>query len=124
MEDESMGTRVEETAAHTAYYLQLQLDRLKLRLLDNFSNLFNTVFGVLLVVILASFAGLFLAVALVWAIGLWIGSMLWALLIMAGVFAIAAVVVYYKRKNLIIDPVIQMLSKLMFEKETDTDDHE
>lgn len=122
MEEENCLDRVEQTAADAACYAQLQLDRLKLRLLDNFSTLFNTVFGVLLVIILSSFAGLFLAVALIWALGNWIGSMLWALLIIAGVFLIASVVVYAKRKTLIINPVVRMLSQIMFEKEKPTDD--
>lgn len=121
MEENNYLNKMEETVGDAAQYLQVQLDRLKLRLLDNFSTLFNTIFGVLLIMILASFAGMFLAVALTWAIGLWIGSMFWALMIMAAVFLIAAALVYTYRKNLIIGPVIRMLSKIMFEQEKDSD---
>ena len=119
MEDNNYLNKVEETVGDAARYFQVQRDRIKLRLLDNFSTLFNTIFGVLLLVILLSFAAIFLAVALTWAIGLWIGSMFWALMIMAGLFLIVAVLVYIYRKNLIMGPVIRMLSKLMFEKEVD-----
>ena len=121
MEENNYLNKMEETVGDAAQYLQVQLDRLKLRLLDNFSTLFNTIFGVLLIMILASFAGMFLAVALTWAIGLWIGSMFWALMIMAAVFLIAAALVYTYRKSLIIGPVIRMLSKIMFEQEKDSD---
>ena len=69
--------------------------------------------------ILISFAGIFLAVALTWAIGMWIGSMFWALMIMAALFLIAAALVYKYRKNLIMGPVIRMFSKIMFEKDSD-----
>lgn len=119
MEDNNYLNKVEETAGDAVRYFQVQRDRIKLRLLDNFSTLFNTIFGVLLLMILVSFAAIFLAVALTWAIGLWIGSMFWALMIMAGLFLIAAALVYVYRKNLIMGPVIRMLSKLMFEKEVD-----
>ncbi len=119
MEDNSYLNKVEETVGDAARYFQIQRDRIKLRLLDNFSTLFNTIFGVLLLMILISFAAIFLAVALTWAIGSWIGSMFWALMIMAGLFLIAAALVYIYRKNLIMGPVIRMLSKIMFEKEAD-----
>lgn len=119
MEEYDYMNKVEETLGDTSRYFQVQLDRLKLRLLDNFSTLFNTIFGVLLIMILVSFAGIFLAVALTWAIGMWIGSMFWALMIMAGIFLIAAALVYKYRKNLIMGPVIRMLSKIMFEKDAD-----
>lgn len=121
MEETNYKNRVDETVSDAAQYVQVQLDRLKLRLLDNFSTLFNTIFGVLLIMILTSFAGMFLAVALTWAIGLWIGSIFWALMIMAALFLIAAVLVYTYRKSLIIGPVIRMLSKIMFEKERDSE---
>ena len=118
-EEKNYLNRVEETVGDATRYFQVQRDRLKLRLLDNFSTLFNTIFGVLVLMILISCAAMFLAVALTWAIGLWIGSMFWALMIMAGLFLIAAGLVYIYRKQLIMGPVIRMLSKIMFEKEAD-----
>lgn len=117
MEENKYLNEVEETVVDTAEYLQVQLNRFKLRLLDNFSTLFNAIFGVLLLMILVSFAGMFLAVALVWALGQWIGSMFWALILMAVLFLIVALWVYVCRKKLIVNPAVRLLSKIMFETE-------
>jgi len=106
---------VEQTAADLAEYGQLQLDKLKLRLLDDFATLFNNIFGVLLVVILASLALVCLAIALTWGLGALIGSYLWAVVIMGGVFILAAVIVYALRRRLVINSAVKMLAKLFFE---------
>lgn len=107
---------VERTAADLNEYVSLHLDKLKLRLLDNFATLFNAIFGVILLVILLSFATLFLACAMTWGLSLLFGSLMAAILTVAGIFLIASWIVWINRKKLIINPAVQLLSKVMFEK--------
>ncbi|HIS33851.1 MAG TPA: phage holin family protein [Candidatus Avirikenella pullistercoris] len=113
--------RVEQTAADATDYVLLQLDKFKLRLLDNLATLFNTVFGVIVIMVLLSFVVMFLGIAATWGLAELIGSLVGATLIMASVFLIAAILVYAFRKKLIINPVVRMLSKIMFETDKDAD---
>ena len=105
--------RVEQTAADATDYVLLQL--------DNLATLFNTVFGVIVIMVLLSFVVMFLGIAATWGLAELIGSLVGATLIMASVFLIAAILVYAFRKKLIINPVVRMLSKIMFETDKDAD---
>lgn len=113
---------IEQTASDAADFAMLQLDKLKLRLLDNFATLFNTLFSVLILMILAGIVVMFLSVALVLALSAWIGSLLIAVLIVAAFFLLIAVVVYIYRDKLIVNPAVRVLGKVMFEKNKDSDD--
>ncbi|GHU99595.1 hypothetical protein FACS1894159_03870 [Bacteroidia bacterium] len=117
METANEMTLVEQTVVDVAQYSQLQLEKLKLRLLDNFSTLFNNIFAVLVIVILASFALLCLAIAGTWCLGELIGSYLWAVAIMGGAFMISAIVVFACRRRLIINQTVKMLSRILFEND-------
>lgn len=116
MKNEETLNTVEQTVADMSDYVQLRVDKFKLRLLDNLATFFNSVFSVIILIILVSFAVLFIAAAVTWALALLVG-LLYAFLIMAAVFVIAAVVVYIYRKNLLADQIVRLLSKLIFEKD-------
>ena len=116
MKNEDNLNPVEQTVADMADYLQLRVDKFKLRLLDNLATFFNSVFSVIILIILASFAILFIASAITWALALLVG-LLYAFLIMAALFIIATVIVYVYRRNLLADQIVRLLSKLMFEKD-------
>lgn len=124
METKENLNRIEQTAKDLADFGQLHLDKLKLRLLDNFSTLLNNIFSIFVLVILVTIVVVFLAVALTWALGNLIGSLFFATLIMAGIFLVLAVIVYYRRKKLIINSMVRMLGKIMFESNKDDDDDE
>lgn len=108
---------LEQTVVDLSDYAKLKADGFKLRLLDNFSTLLNNIFAVLIVVILACFALTFMMIAATWGLSILLNSIMAAVLVMGGLFIIAAVVTYAYRKKLIINPTMRMLNKLMFEKE-------
>lgn len=94
-------------------YASLQADSFRLSLIDNLSTLFNTLFGVFVLIVLAGIGTVFFAVALTWVLGLLIGSMLYSILIMGALFMILAAIVYAKRNNLVVNQAVQMLSKMV-----------
>lgn len=116
MKNEETLNTVEQTVADMSDYVQLRVDKFKLRLLDNLATFFNSVFSVIILIILVSFAVLFIAAAVTWALALLVG-LLYAFLIMVAVFVIAAILVYIYRKNLLSDQIVRLLSKLIFEKD-------
>lgn len=121
MEYDNDRNRVEQAVEDLKEYTQLQLERLKLRLLDSFATLFNNIFSAFLLIILASFVLIFLAGAFTLWLGVLINSLPGAMLIMAGVFLVGFFVVFAMRRKLIINQMVRMLGKIMFETENDMD---
>ncbi len=111
-EDEKPGL-AGRTVEDLKDYASLRADSIRLSLIDNLSTLFNTLFGVFVLILLAGIGTVFFAVALTWVLGLLIGSMLYSILIMGALFMILAAIVYAKRNNLVVNQSVQMLSKMV-----------
>lgn len=111
-EDEKPGL-AERAVEDLKDYASLRADSIRLSLIDNLSTLFNTLFGVFVLILLAGIGTVFFAVALTWVLGLLIGSMLYSILIMGTLFMILAAIVYAKRNNLVVNQSVQMLSKMV-----------
>lgn len=94
-------------------YASLRADGIRLALIDNLATLFNTLFGVAVLIVLAGIGTVFFAVALTWVLGLLIGSMLYSILIMGTLFLIAALAVYLRRDRLVVDRSVQMLGRMV-----------
>ena len=60
-------------------------------------------------------AAVFFAVALTWVIGMLIGSMLGAILLMGGLFVVLAAIVYAVRRRLIVDQMARMFGKMVYD---------
>ena len=113
--------RFQRTASDAKEYAMLQVDRLKLRMVESLATLFNNIFWVFVIVLLSGFVLMFLAVALTIALSELVGSLLVAVLIMAGVFLTATVIVYARRKKLIVNAMVRHLGKSFFEPDNDPD---
>ena len=96
-------------------YASLRADSVRLSLIDNLSTLFNTLFGVAVILALAGIATVFFAVALTWVLGLLIGSVLYAVLIMGALFVVLAAVVYAFRKRLVVNQSVRLLSRMVYD---------
>ena len=89
------------------------LDRFRLSLIDNLSTFVSTLFSVFVLIVLAGIGAMFFAAALTWLLGMLIGSMLAAILIMGGLFVLLALIVYGRRKRLILNQTVRMFSRMM-----------
>ena len=89
------------------------LDRFRLSLIDNLSTFVSTLFSVFVLIVLAGIGAMFFAAALTWLLGMLIGSMLAAILIMGSLFVLLALVVYGRRKRLILNQTVRMFSRMM-----------
>ena len=121
MRNDPIKDRFGDTAQDIREYANLQLEDLKLRLLEKLSTLFNNVLSILILIFLASTTLNFIGVVLVLLLAKLIGSLLIAVAIMAGVFLIATLIVYACRKKMFINPMVRMLSKMLFDKEKEED---
>ena len=87
--------------------------RFRLSLIDNLSTFVSTLFSVFVLIVLAGIGAMFFAAALTWLLGMLIGSMLAAILIMGGLFVLLALIVYGRRKRLILNQTVRMFSRMM-----------
>ena len=108
MENNDRG-RIGQATRDVKDYAALYADRLRLGLIENLSTFFN----VFVLIVLAGIGAMFFAAALTWLLGMLIGSMLAAILIMGGLFVLLALIVYGRRKRLILNQTVRMFSRMM-----------
>ena len=80
--DKNKAGRIERTMKDARAYATLLTEKVCLSLIENLSLLSNSLFVVALLVVLLSIAAIFFAVALTWALGIAIGSVFYAVLLM------------------------------------------
>ena len=114
-DDEKQPSIADRTVQDLKDYASLRADSVRLSLIDNLSTLFNTLFGVAVILALAGIATVFFAVALTWVLGLLIGSVLYAVLIMGALFVVLAAVVYAFRKRLVVNQSVRLLSRMVYD---------
>lgn len=114
-DDEKQPGIADRTVQDLKDYASLRADSVRLSLIDNLSTLFNTLFGVAVILALAGIATVFFAVALTWVLGLLVGSVLYAVLIMGALFVVLAAVVYAFRKRLVVNQSVRLLSRMVYD---------
>lgn len=98
-------------------YVHLQLTATKLASIEYVSLTISNGFGILLAVVAAGLALLFVVGAMTLWIARAIGSLEWAMMIAASVFAIVGFVLYTIRERLITDNLIRRFARMLFEPE-------
>ena len=110
--DSSMG-RVGQSVRDIKEYAALRVEGFRVILIENLATLFNSLFGIFVLSVLVGIAIIFFAIALTWLLGLVLGSVLLAVILMGGLFLLLALVVYLLRKKLIINPSVRLLSAMV-----------
>lgn len=117
MKKDTIQNRIEDTAQDLQEYGNLQVEALKLRVLDNLAVFFNKVFSSFILVFLMAISLMFVGVVLTVLLATLTGSWLIATGIMAAVFVIATGIVYFRRRKLFLDMMVRMTAKMLFEKD-------
>lgn len=113
----SQTSRPEQIAKELASYVNLRIDSLKLNLIENLSHMFSSMLGLLVFVVLVSMSLMLLTVAFTFWLGTVIGSMPWAMIIVALFFMVVAIIVFALRRRLIADSMVRMFSRMFFNSE-------
>ena len=98
-------------------FVHLQLTATKLASIEFVSLTMSNGFGILLAVVAAGLALLFVIGAITLWVAQAIGSLQWAMMISASVFAIVGFVLYTIRERLITDNLIRRFARMLFEPE-------
>lgn len=98
-------------------YVHLQLTATKLASIEFVSLTMSNGFGILLAVVAAGLALLFVIGAITLWVARAIGSLEWAMMIAASVFAVVGIVLYTLRERLITDNLVRRFARMLFEPE-------
>lgn len=96
-------------------FVHLQLTATKLASIEFVSLTMSNGFGILLAVVAAGLALLFVVGAMTLWIARAIGSLEWAMMIAASVFAVVGIVLYTLRERLITNNLIRCFARMLFE---------
>ena len=124
MKKNEQTNRVERFIDNIDRYINLRIDAFKLAMVENLSTLAGNILGIVIFLLLALIALLLLTAAATWAIGILIGSMIGALLIMAAVYLIIGGIVLANRQRLFSNRMVRMFSRMFFEHNNNRDDDE
>lgn len=113
----------EQISEDVANYVNMQIAATKLSVVEHLSTIFGNGVRLILAIVLGAMMLTFLSIAGMSLLGNLIGSMTWGAVIIAGVYLIAAVVIYLLRRRFI-DMMVPMFSKMFFtpRKRKDYDD--
>ena len=105
-------------------YIDLKFKAFKLSIVDNLSQFLGKALSIVLVILLAQLAVILFAGALTVLVYQWVGSLLWAFVIMGGFFVILAVVIYLLREKLFANSMVRTFVKMFFgNKNNEEDDY-
>lgn len=102
-------------------FLQLQLAATKLTAIELLSLTLSSGFGVLLAIGAAMLALMFFLGAITLLIAQAIGSLEWAMIIAAIVFAIVGIVAYRLREHMITDTLVRRFAQMFFATDNEQD---
>lgn len=122
MEQNQPSGKTEQLAKEVAEYVNMRIDAFKLNMVENLSSFFSSALGLMLFAILASMALLMFTAAFTYWLGLVIGSMFFAILIVGFVFLVMAFVLFALRHRLIADQMVRMFSRMFFNSNNRYDD--
>ena len=100
-------------------YVHLQLTATKLAAIEYLSLTLSNGFGILLAVVAAMFALMFILGAITLWVARAIGSLEWAMMISAAVFVIVCIVALTMRERMITDTLVRRFARMFFEVEDD-----
>lgn len=115
-------SRVEELAGNLKEYVNTKIDTVKLGAAEKSSVVIaNTAAGIIAGLVFLFFLG-FASVALALFLGEWTGKEWAGFLIVAGIYLVAAIIVWTARKKLIQLPVMNEIIHQLFRNGTDEED--
>ena len=118
---------MEELFQDIKYYIDLRIKRFKLNMVDNLSAFCSRAISLTAFLLMLLLAMLTLTGALVAVVGVSIGSLIWAFVIVGGFYLIAALLFCLLRDRLFTGGMVRTFSRMFFENnsnDTEGDDEE
>ena len=103
--------------AHVEDYMISRLNSAKVGAAQKTSKVVANTISAVIVFLLIFCSVLFLSAALAYLLYLWLGKMYWALLIVAGIYVLAAFIVWNSRERLLRLPIMNAILRELFDRE-------
>lgn len=97
-------------------YAQLQIDLLKINLIEKASRLISMIIVAILAVLLLVTAFIYLSMAFIHWMATFFGSMIPGFLMVGGFFILLFVIFYLLRNKVFLNPIIKKISGILFDK--------
>ena len=116
--------KVEELTDHVKDYITTKVEITKLRLAEKTSLTIGNIIAAVVVAVLFLFVILFGSIAGAWALSDWIGKNYAGFLIVAGIYLLVAIIVWFARGKLIRFPVMNAIIKMLHKKDDDEQEND
>lgn len=112
-------TRIEELAQHARDYINTRIEVVKLNAAEKTSLVVSRVMAAIAVAVVFIFFIFFAGIAAAYALAGWLGEVYWGFLIVAGLFLLAGIIVWFARERLIRIPVMNAIIHQLFKEKED-----
>jgi hypothetical protein len=109
--------KAEELAMHFKAYIQTEIELLKLRIAEKISKILANFLAAIVVIVIISIFILFVSLALALLIGEWLGKMSTGFFIVAAIYLLAGIIIWYGREKLIRIPILNKILSQLFDDE-------
>lgn len=116
--------KVEGLTDHVKEYITTRVELAKLRFAEKTSLTIGNLIASIVVAVLFLFVLLFGSIAGAWALSDWLGKNYAGFLIVAGLYLLVAIIVWFARHSLIRFPVMNAIIKMLHKKEEDEENKE
>ena len=106
---------LEELYKEVKKYVELQGQYVKLDLVEKLTILLSTLILILILLVLGMMALFYFSFMIIYAIEPFIGSLTGSYAVLGGVLVLIAILIYYFRKKVIFNPMVNFLSRLFLE---------
>ncbi len=110
---------MEQLIKDIKYYLDLRIKKIKLSVVEHSSRIIARMLSFFAIILLAGIAVILFSGALTVLIYQWVGSLLYAFLIMGGVVTIIALIIYLLRNKLFAGMMVGPFSRMLFKDNED-----
>jgi hypothetical protein len=113
-------THIEELASDAREYVNTKVEVAKLNTAAKVSSITSNIVARIIVAVVFVFFLLFAGMAAGFALGEWLGKTYWGLLVVAGFYLLAGIIVWLAREKMIRIPVMNAIIQQLFKE----NDHE
>jgi Predicted membrane protein len=115
--------KIEGLTQHVKEYVQTRIDLAKLEIAEKISQVVGNLIAVMVVMVLFLFVLVFGSLAGAWALSEWLDNNWAGFLIVAGIYCLLAVIVWFARGRLIRFPVMNAIIRQLGKKDKDDDEN-
>ena len=120
-EDDVFKTsRIKSIFENIHNYVEARLELYKIAALEKVAKVMADLITVAILAVCATLFILFLSIAFSLLIGKWLGDVYLGFLVIAGLYFIAGLIIYFNRKNLLQKPILEAAIKEILEEDDET----